>query len=77
MKIRCRSSIKEGGGTIWDAAYVLIHFMMKNPKGMNEFMQLDKDKDYLMVELGSGTGIAGLAFAKQFAKSKCILTEYS
>ncbi|CDW73507.1 UNKNOWN [Stylonychia lemnae] len=75
--VKQRSSIKEGGGTIWDAAYVLIHFFMKHPKGLQDFMVLEPQKSYTMVELGSGTGIAGLAFAKLFPNSTHYLTEYS
>eukprot|EP00347_Sterkiella_histriomuscorum_P021027 403335542 len=77
FKIRSQSSIKEGGGTIWDAAYVLVHFFMKHPHGMLDFMSLDPSQEYLMIELGSGTGIAGIGYAKLFSKSRCILTEYS
>lgn len=50
---------------------------MKHPNGMLDYMNLNTDKDYLMLELGSGTGIAGIGFAKQFLKSRCILTDYS
>jgi hypothetical protein len=64
MKIKQKSSIKEGGGTIWDAAYVLIHFFMKQPHGFIDCYGLEADKTYRMVEIGSGTGIAGIGFAK-------------
>ena len=77
MQIKSRSSIKEGGGTIWDAAYVLIHYFMKQPKGLIDYYQLDPNFHYRVVELGSGTGIAGIGFAKQFPRSELYLTEYS
>lgn len=77
MSIKSRSSIKEGGGTIWDAAYVIIHFIMKNPDGFKACFNMSEDMPYKVVELGSGTGIAGIAFAKMFSKSEVYLTEMS
>lgn len=41
MQIKSQSSIVEGGGTIWDAAYVLIHFFMKHPNGLLDLLKLD------------------------------------
>jgi methylase of polypeptide subunit release factors len=77
MKIKCRSSIKEGGGTIWDAAYVLIHFFHKQPQGFLEYSGLDASKTYNVIEVGSGTGIAGIGMAKALKKSNFYLTEMS
>ena len=50
---------------------------MKNPKGVIELRNLNPAIEYTVLELGSGTGIAGIAFAKLFTKSTHYLTEYS
>lgn len=38
---------------------------------------MNPDKEYTVIELGSGTGIAGLGFLKLFQKSRVHLTDYS
>lgn len=60
---------------VWDAALVFIHFVMKEDQGFSEYFQLDKNQPYLLVELGAGTGAAGLTFIKRFKTSNVILTE--
>ena len=77
MTIKCRSSIKEGGGTIWDAAFVLIHFFHKHSQGFLEYFNLSRESQLTVVELGSGTGIAGIGLAKILSSSQIFMTEMS
>lgn len=70
------SSIVEGGGIIWDAARVMLHFLSKKDHGFRDY--LGEAKLGTIVELGAGTGVTGLALAKLFSDSqRVILTEYS
>lgn len=70
------SSIVEGGGIIWDAARVMVHYLSKKDHGFRDY--LGGAKLGTIVELGAGTGVAGLALAKLFSESHLvILTEYS
>lgn len=76
LKVFQDSSIVEGGGIIWDAARVMLHFLSKKVHGFSDY--LGEAKLGTIVELGAGTGVAGLALAKLFSDShRVILTEYS
>jgi ribosomal protein RSM22 (predicted rRNA methylase) len=76
LKVFQDSSIAEGGGIIWDAARVMLHFLSKKNHGFRDY--LGEAKLGTIVELGAGTGVAGLALAKLFSDShRVILTEYS
>ena len=76
LKVFQDSSIAEGGGIIWDAAKVMLHFLSKKDHGFRNY--LGEAELGTIVELGSGTGVAGLTLAKLFSDPKrVILTDYS
>lgn len=76
LKVFQDSSIPEGGGIIWDAARVMLHFLSKKDHGFRDY--LGEAKLGTIVELGAGTGVAGLALAKLFSDpQRVVLTEIS
>ncbi len=56
-------------GTVWDGAIVMSYFFNKNQVVANQFFQGKK-----VLELGSGTGMVGIA-ASMFQAKKVFLTD--
>ena len=56
---------------------MLIYFIMKQNNGFCDIFSMDPLQKYKVIELGSGTGIAGIAFAKLYTLSEVIFTDYS
>ena len=77
LKVLADSSIKEGGGIIWDGAHVMVRFITKRKQGFMEFSGIKVDQELNVMELGAGTGFVGLAFAQMLTQSKVTLTEMS
>jgi methylase of polypeptide subunit release factors len=76
LQVFVDSSIAEGGGIIWDAARVMLHFLSKKDHGFRDY--LSEAKLGTIVELGAGTGVVGLTLAKLFSDShRVVLTEIS
>ncbi len=53
--------------TVWDSAVLLSRFLMKNASSLSEFSRV--------VELGSGTGLAGLVASKVLKSASVTLTD--
>jgi len=79
LEVYVNSSIPEGGGIIWDAARVFLHFLAKQPHGYFDYLKIDQNiqESPKIVELGAGTGVVGLAMARLHPVSKVWLTEMS
>ncbi len=77
LSIYVDSSIKEGGGVIWDAARVFLYFLAKHPHGFQDYDKPDLEKELTILELGAGTGLIGLYLAKMLPKAKVTLTDMS
>jgi len=70
------SSIPEGGGVIWDAALVFLHFFAKPKHGFSDYLGPSHNIESV-VDLGAGTGVVGIAIAKKYAASRILMSEMS
>ena len=59
-------NMSDGGGTVWDSALVLLHFLAQRS-------ELVAGREVL--ELGAGTGLVGLAAERLFKARKVLLTD--
>lgn len=55
------------GGLVWDGAQIMAHFFKKHPHTFSSMTRV--------LELGSGTGFLGIAFAKFYPSVKVHLTD--